>query len=1419
MGLDTVRGRGLFVAWAAVLLLLLSAVPGGAAKPRPANKRGASVLTPKATKGSLAPTANFDIRVMGHKDLARLVSRASVPIKPVPTRAQVEAQVKEMRLALGKLQQTAPGATARFSTSTAAPEIVSAGRSPLSASAPGQAGIDIVRDFLHANRALYGLTDAEIDALHFIGESKSKSGLRMVRIDQRLNGLVIFQSETRFILDKDGRVWRSLGQFMPGAAGPVVPSATTLSAAQALTQAMKTVGIVLDPAQMRLDGTNPGGTETRVVTSDPNIGGDVTSQLIYFPAGPGLLLPAWRQFTFTSGEHDWSTIVDATDGTLLWRKDMRNSISTQQARFSVYVQADGKTPADSPAPKSPTTAAPGGGTQFPEIARTTVDMLTAQDITASQNGWIPDGGTTTTGNNVDACVDRVGGAGETNVCDIGTIDNNGRPVGNPDAFTNNRDFLGAAPRNYTYSPAPLGGNPNAGDTPTGTGAIQIQYRRGAVTQLFYVANWYHDQLYNLGFDEAAGNFQTINFSGMGLGGDAVRADAQDSSGTNNANFATPPDGQPGRAQMYRFTGPNPDRDGDIDAEILMHELTHGTSNRLIGNGDGLIWSPGGGMGEGWSDFVALSLLNNTNADDPNGEYASGAYATYQLGGLTDNYVYGIRRFPYTPDHSINPMTWAETDDVTTDYSGGIPISPLGFEFNGGLEVHNIGEIWALTLWGVRARVIADPAGANGDVPTGNHTMLQIVIDAMKLTPANPSYTEARDALILADCATNACANEKSIWDGFADRGLGYGAVAPLEQAGIFNLGNMAVGTSFKLPQLDFSSFTVDDSAANNNGAVDPGEPIFLSVALLNPWRGAGFNVPAGTVATLSTSTPGVTSVDNTSTYPAIPANNTATGDTFLFTLSTSALCGQSIKFTVTTTSSLGTTSFDFTIRVGTASGTGAPVTYTKTLNPVLDIPDNDPRGVFDTMTITDDLEIADLNFRVDNIQHTFTGDLTVELRGPNGYGTDMIWLREILFGGGDGDNFIDTVIDDESINDLNQSFDTDAPYTGDWAPAFNSDVWFLFGDPAIFPDPVGQLSRYDGMSTQGDWTTLVADWAAIDTGTLNAWSIIVTPTNFVCAGFAPTADVTGTKTVSGTFTPGGSITYTVVLTNNGTANQGDNPGHEFTDVLPASLTLVSASATSGTAVATVGTNTVTWDGSLALLGGSVTITINATINAQPPCVATISNQGTISFDNDNDGTNNASGVTDDPGTVAANDPTSFNVPQTPFITATKVLNGPLTAGQNGSYTVTLTNSGCGNQGDNPGNEFTDTLPAALTLVSANASSGTTTAVPPTVTWNGPIPAGGSVTITINFTVNTGTAGQTVSNQGSFSFDSNGDGTNDTNGVTDDPGTQTAGDPTAGVVVSAAFDPTIPTLSEWGLILLSLTLAGAALLLMRRRRTA
>jgi hypothetical protein len=77
----------------------------------------------------------------------------------------------------------------------------------------------------------------------------------------------------------------------------------------------------------------------------------------------------------------------------------------------------------------------------------------------------------------------------------------------------------------------------------------------AVQNLFFLNNRVHDILYSHGFTEATGNFQLDNFGKGGNGGDPVNAEAQDGSGTDNANFATPPDGSRPRMQMYLWTGP------------------------------------------------------------------------------------------------------------------------------------------------------------------------------------------------------------------------------------------------------------------------------------------------------------------------------------------------------------------------------------------------------------------------------------------------------------------------------------------------------------------------------------------------------------------------------------------------------------------------------------------------------------------------------------------------------------------------------------------------------------------------------------------------------------------------------------------------------------------------------------------------
>lgn len=312
------------------------------------------------------------------------------------------------------------------------------------------------------------------------------------------------------------------------------------------------------------------------------------------------------------------------------------------------------------------------------------------------------------------------------------------------------------------------------------------------------------------------------------------------------------------------------------------------------------------------------------------------------------------------------------------------------------------------------------------------------------------------------------------------------------------------------------------------------------------------------------------------------------------------------------------------------------------------------------------------------------------------------------------------------------------------------------------------------------------------------------------------ATVTATKTVAGTtFAVGSTVTYTVTLTNSATTAQQDNPGNEFTDVLPAGLTLVSATAGSGTAVATIASNTVTWNGAIAA-AGSVTITITATINAGTQGT-TISNQGTASYDADGNGSNEASALTDDPGVAGATNPTTFTV-RYAAVTATKTVAVPATSvGAPATYTITLSNSGNAASPDNAGDELVDVLPTGVTLTGASATAGTVTSsvATNTVRWNGSVPAGGSVTITINTVINSAAPGRTVSNQATFAFDADLNGSNESTGLSDDPAVAGAANATAFAVANLI----VPTLSEVALALLALLLVGWGAMRLRRNRYA
>ncbi|ORY44706.1 hypothetical protein BCR33DRAFT_679246 [Rhizoclosmatium globosum] len=280
-------------------------------------------------------------------------------------------------------------------------------------------------------------------------------------------------------------------------------------------------------------------------------------------------------------------------------------------------------------------------------------------------------------------------------------------------------------------------------------------RDAATTNMFYVANACHDIFYQYGFTEAAGNFQNENFGKGGSENDPVIANSQDGSGTNNANFATGPDGYAGLMRMYVFTPSGvPARDGALENDIIIHEMGHGLSTRLTGGAatanclNSLI---SGGMGEGWSDFVGYTLSLPT-AFTRNSDYAFGDWAAH-----------GYRK-PYSTSLTRNTMAYSNLASLN--------------------EVHAIGQVWAEFLWEALWNLI-DQAGMtpaadlaiSQDAGTGNTALLKIVIEGMKIQPCNPTFVSARDAILTAESKLYGGKFKCGLWTAFAKRGLGTKAVA------------------------------------------------------------------------------------------------------------------------------------------------------------------------------------------------------------------------------------------------------------------------------------------------------------------------------------------------------------------------------------------------------------------------------------------------------------------------------------------------------------------------------------------------------------------------------------------------------------------------------------------------------------------
>lgn len=191
-------------------------------------------------------------------------------------------------------------------------------------------------------------------------------------------------------------------------------------------------------------------------------------------------------------------------------------------------------------------------------------------------------------------------------------------------------------------------------------------------------------------------------------------------------------------------------DGDFDNGVIAHEYGHGISNRLTGTNSSCLGNAEQ-MGEGWSDFFALATTVKPG-DVGTKKRGVGTYVVRQ-----GNDDIGIRRYPYSTDMGISPITFATVAENT--------------------EVHALGEIWTAVTWDLYWAMV-EKYGYDqdlGNANSGNHRALQLVMDGLKLQPCNPGFIDGRDAIILADKVNYSGADTCLIMTIFARRGMGVGA--------------------------------------------------------------------------------------------------------------------------------------------------------------------------------------------------------------------------------------------------------------------------------------------------------------------------------------------------------------------------------------------------------------------------------------------------------------------------------------------------------------------------------------------------------------------------------------------------------------------------------------------------------------------
>jgi fungalysin metallopeptidase (M36)/PA domain-containing protein/K319-like protein len=361
-----------------------------------------------------------------------------------------------------------------------------------------------------------------LSSIHDLGR-----GARIAKYKQEIAGVEVFNREFNVMMDRNFGLVASSGYFVDKKA---TTSAIALlkglsfgDAAKAITTAFAALGGNETSVELSSKGENGKFEQFSVRKSqgDYQLVGEPRAKKVFYE-NKGRFTPVYyveiETSTADSVDSDlYGYVIDVKTGKVLFKNNLKSH--AENFNYRVYADDNGK-PWDSPH-GNVIPAAPGSD----PAAYLTAEYLEAPLVSLStgpistEDPWLADDATETVGNNVTAYVDAIAPQGLTN--------------GDYTA-----DITATSTFDYAYDPSQA--------------EYSVNNRKAAIVNLFFLNNYLHDDFYDHGFDEVAGNAQAVNYGRGGIEGDALNVEVQDNSGFNNANMSTPSDGYSPRMQMYLF---------------------------------------------------------------------------------------------------------------------------------------------------------------------------------------------------------------------------------------------------------------------------------------------------------------------------------------------------------------------------------------------------------------------------------------------------------------------------------------------------------------------------------------------------------------------------------------------------------------------------------------------------------------------------------------------------------------------------------------------------------------------------------------------------------------------------------------------------------------------------------------------------